>query len=123
MAPRREQRLEHDGIDRLFEQTELHGKRVLPCLMRVLSAEDTASLVVEADGVFAFSTRVLGAYAVSVQTQPMGQTSTVTNASGPATAQSAPAFANNPRNRSSNAACAASPRPTVCGSALHIHVS
>ncbi len=41
---------------------------------------------VSSDGAFAFSVRVLGAYAVTVQTQPLNQLCTVTNASGTASA-------------------------------------
>lgn len=40
---------------------------------------------VTSDGAFAFTTRVLGAYSVTVQTQPMGQSCTVTNGVGTAT--------------------------------------
>ncbi len=48
-------------------------------------ANGSDSLVVNGDGTFAFPTRITGAYAVTVATQPASATCTVANASGTAT--------------------------------------
>lgn len=58
----------------------------LPASESVTLRNGTESLLVSASGAFVFSTRVTGAYAVTVETQPATATCTVTSGSGTATA-------------------------------------
>jgi len=58
----------------------------LPSGESVTLAQGSESVMVNADGLFGFTTRVLGLYAVTVQTQPASATCVVTNGSGTAAA-------------------------------------